>query len=147
MIDIKNNTPIPIIDIFAGPGGLGEGFSTKKKKNNRRGFEIKLSIEKDENAHKTLLLRSFFRKFGNENIPPLYYDVLKEKDIKKRENLVLQLYKENPKEYQEAQEEAWCAELGGENFSSSLVDERISTALNGARDWVLIGGPPCQAFS
>ena len=43
---------IPIIDLFAGPVGLGEGFSSVFK-NNRSVFEIKVSIEKDENAHKT----------------------------------------------------------------------------------------------
>ncbi|MDA3814473.1 MAG: DNA cytosine methyltransferase, partial [Candidatus Cloacimonetes bacterium] len=53
-----NNT-IPIIDLFAGPGGLGEGFSAYK--NNI--FRIKLSIEMNQEAHLTLELRSFFRQF------------------------------------------------------------------------------------
>lgn len=55
--------PIPIIDLFAGPGGLGEGFSSVTDENGDRVFDIKLSIEKDENAHKTLELRSFTRQF------------------------------------------------------------------------------------
>ena len=50
---------VPIIDLFAGPGGLGEGFSSLKNS-----FVIKLSIEKDENAHQTLELRSFARQFN-----------------------------------------------------------------------------------
>jgi len=49
---------IPIIDLFAGPGGLGEGFSAYKSEG--ASFKIKLSIEKDAAAHKTLRLRSFF---------------------------------------------------------------------------------------
>ena len=49
---------IPIIDLFAGPGGLGEGFSSVFN-NNRSVFDIKVSIEKDENAHKTLELRAY----------------------------------------------------------------------------------------
>jgi DNA (cytosine-5)-methyltransferase 1 len=57
------NKKIPIIDLFAGPGGLGEGFSSLV--NN---FDIKLSIEKDENAHQTLELRSFIRQFKKVNI-------------------------------------------------------------------------------
>jgi len=44
--------PIPIIDLFASPGGLGEGFMSLTDDNNHSVFDIKLSIEKDENAHK-----------------------------------------------------------------------------------------------
>jgi len=39
---------VPIIDIFAGPGGLGEGFSALiNPQTNQRLFKIVLSIEKD----------------------------------------------------------------------------------------------------
>ena len=51
--------PIPIIDLFAGPGGLGEGFSSVLDEKGNRTFQIKLSIEKDPYAHQTLRLRSF----------------------------------------------------------------------------------------
>ncbi|MEJ7683741.1 MAG: hypothetical protein WKG06_38945 [Segetibacter sp.] len=51
--------PIPIIDLFAGPGGLGEGFTSVVDGNNERFFKIALSIEKDLFAHQTLTLRSF----------------------------------------------------------------------------------------
>ena len=54
---------IPIIDLFAGPGGLGEGFMSLKYDDGKSVFDIKLSIEKDKNAHKTLLWRSFYRQF------------------------------------------------------------------------------------
>ena len=40
---------IPVIDLFAGPGGLGEGFSAVNYLN-KSVFKIKLSIEKDENG-------------------------------------------------------------------------------------------------
>lgn len=137
---------IPIIDLFAGPGGLGEGFSSNIK-NNERIFDIKLSIEMDENAHKTLQLRSFFRRFPPGAVPPLYYDVLKESNNEKREILKQNLFAEYPQEANEAREEAWCAELGGKNFPERVVDERIENALGKKRDWLLIGGPPCQAYS
>ena len=71
------NLKIPIIDLFAGPGGLGEGFSSVLNKNDRV-FDIKLSIEKDEHAHKTLRLRSFYRQFKKEEVPELYYNYIKE---------------------------------------------------------------------
>lgn len=137
---------IPIIDLFAGPGGLGEGFSAMLK-NNKRVFDIKLSIEKDSDAHKTLELRSFFRKFKKENIPQEYYDVLKEENLLKRDKLVKILFDKYPKETEEAKKEAWKVELGNESYPSHIIDKRIIKSLNGSRDWLLIGGPPCQAFS
>lgn len=140
------NIKIPIIDLFAGPGGLGEGFSSVLNKSDRV-FDIKLSIEKDNEAHKTLELRSFFRKFNTDKLPTEYYDVLKEKNIQQRELLISDLFDKYPKEASEAKKEAWKAELGNEAFPSSAIDERIKESLNGSKDWLLIGGPPCQAFS
>ena len=137
---------IPIIDLFAGPGGLGEGFSSVLNKSDRV-FDIKLSIEKDNEAHKTLELRSFFRKFNTNKLPTEYYDVLKEKNIQRREILISDLFDKYPKEALEAKKEAWKAELGDEAFPSSAIDKRIKESLNGSKDWLLIGGPPCQAFS
>ena len=64
---------IPVIDLFAGPGGLGEGFSSVVNGRNRV-FDIKLSIEKDENAYKTLQLRSFSRQFPVNRLPGKYYE-------------------------------------------------------------------------
>src|SRR4051812_48504898 len=49
--------PVPIIDLFAGPGGLGEGFSRARSAD----FEIAVSIEKDEMAFETLQLRAAHR--------------------------------------------------------------------------------------
>ena len=66
----------PVIDLFAGPGGLGEGIMSIKDNQNNSIFDIKLSIEKDINAHKTLTLRSFYRQFDKNNkpVPNLYYN-------------------------------------------------------------------------
>ena len=71
---------IPFVDIFAGPGGLGEGFSSF---NHDGGYNFRsvLSIEKDPRAHQTLELRSFFRQFRNlkKNVPKEYYSFIKGK--------------------------------------------------------------------
>jgi DNA (cytosine-5)-methyltransferase 1 len=134
---------IPVIDIFAGPGGLGEGFSAILNKEKERVFRIALSVEKDPFAHKTLTLRSFFRQFDQEDVPDEYYKFLKGQiDLEK-------LYEDWPREFEHAEKEAWLATLGeGEKaVSSKEVDRRIEVALNGRRDWLLIGGPPCQAYS
>jgi DNA (cytosine-5)-methyltransferase 1 len=137
---------IPIIDLFAGPGGLGEGFSSVFDRGHRI-FDIKLSIEKDENAHKTLEFRGFFRKFAKGKAPVEYYEILQEKNLEKRQKLISALYEKYPKEAAEAKKEAWLAELGNENFPSEKIDSRIRESLNGQKNWLLIGGPPCQAFS
>lgn len=135
---------IPVIDIFAGPGGLGEGFSNVPSPN-RRAFDIKLSIEMDSNAHKTLELRSFYRKFAAKNVPQEYYKILEEKNSEKREILKEELFKKYPKQARAAKHEAWCATLGV--TPQNEVDLKIKKALKGNNKWVLIGGPPCQAYS
>lgn len=135
---------VPIIDIFAGPGGLGEGFSACiNPQTNQRKFKIVLSIEKDFYAHQTLVLRSFFRQFPPGQVPVEYYDFVKGR-ISKEE-----LFGEWPKQSKKANDEAWKAELGeGKNaVYNSIVDERIRKALNDHKNWLLIGGPPCQAYS
>ena len=68
---------IPIIDIFAGPGGLGEGFSSLLNESGERIFKIKLSIEKEDHAHQTLQLRAFYRQFDLKAVPAEYYEVLR----------------------------------------------------------------------
>jgi len=134
---------IPVIDIFAGPGGLGEGFSTLLDSEGNRMFKITLSIEKEFFAHQTLTLRSFFRQFELGEVPNDYYQFIKG-------NISLdELYKKWPKQAQHAKDEAWNATLGygSADTSNKEVDKRIDSALAGATDWMLIGGPPCQAYS
>jgi len=135
---------IKIVDIFAGPGGLGEGFCAfQEPEIEKKRFEIVLSVEKDPHAHQTLTLRSFFRQFRSGNIPEDYYRFV-------RGEITLEtLFEKWPEEAERARSETWKAELGeGKNaVSSDLVDQRIRAALNGSNDWVLIGGPPCQAYS
>ncbi len=138
---------IPIIDIFAGPGGLGEGFSNVLDEAGERVFKIKLSIEKDEHAHKTLQLRSFFRQFPVGEVPEAYYNFIKNYDPSKDRVQREELFSLYPEEREEVLREAWQCTLGDKEFPSSLVDDRIINALENQGDWVLIGGPPCQAYS
>lgn len=64
-----------IVDLFAGPGGLAEGFSSIRNKDGSRPFEIALSVEKEQSAFETLRFRSFFRQF-NGAAPADYYRFL-----------------------------------------------------------------------
>lgn len=132
---------IPVIDLFAGPGGLGEGFSSLLDSDEERAFKIKLSVEMDVHAHRTLELRAFLREFDPGKAPADYYDYLATK-LKREE-----LFTRHPEAAKNAANEAWHAELGGKNTPDELVDKRIRDALGKADYWVLIGGPPCQAYS
>jgi DNA (cytosine-5)-methyltransferase 1 len=46
--------PLPVIDLFAGPGGLEEGFSALSYRRDRA-YRVALSIEMEEHAHQTLV--------------------------------------------------------------------------------------------
>ena len=139
---------IPIIDLFAGPGGLGEGFMSLKDDDGKSVFDIKLSIEKDKNAHKTLLWRSFYRQFEKtgKSIPKEYYQVYQQANLEQRERLIEAALSKYP-EGKIACEEARLVELGSEEWPKKTVDKMIKDQLGENKDWVLIGGPPCQAYS
>lgn len=130
-----------MIDLFAGPGGLGEGFSSIEDGAGGRRFEVKVSIEKEEIAHRTLTLRALFRSFPKGKVPDCYYDYLRGSIT--RETLFA--HPDVPEESRVAAREARCAELG--ITPHSRVDGWIRAALDGTKEWVLIGGPPCQAYS
>ncbi len=136
---MKERRTIPVIDLFAGPGGLGEGFSALKDERGKRVFKIALSIEKEEYAHQTLELRSFFRQFEKEKVPGNYYKHLRG-EITRND-----LFKSFPEQTMNAKKESWKAELGATSVEE--IDHRIVESLNGKANWVLIGGPPCQAYS
>src|SRR3954468_22581890 len=67
---------IKVIDLFSGPGGLGEGFSAFKTTKCHTPFSIIASVEKEASAHKTLTLRAFFRKFTKNKVPKEYYQYI-----------------------------------------------------------------------
>lgn len=132
---------IPVIDLFAGPGGLCEGFSSVVDAAGVHRFAVKVSIEKDPIAHRTLLLRAIFRKFPQGNVPDCYYDYV-------RGNITREQFLSHPDikaAAEHAATEARCAELGV--TPPEEVDGWIREALGDHADWVLIGGPPCQAYS
>lgn len=133
--------PVPVIDLFAGPGGLGEGFSSVADDDGNRRFALRVSIEKDPVAYQTLSLRALFRAFPARKVPDCYYDYLRG-NISRDE---LFSHPAVPQEARLAAAEAKQAELG--KYPPEEIDKWISEALRGVEDWVLIGGPPCQAYS
>jgi DNA (cytosine-5)-methyltransferase 1 len=131
--------PIPVIDLFAGPGGLGEGISALGRSDGASRFTIRLSVEKDPIAHQTLELRAFFRQFPHHEAPKEYYQHLQGRLSRS------ELFSFYEREGIRARQEAWLAELG--KVDAAEIRQRITNAVAGAEEWVLIGGPPCQAYS
>ncbi|MFO0875658.1 MAG: DNA cytosine methyltransferase [Phycisphaerales bacterium] len=130
---------IKVVDVFAGPGGLSEGFAAVTARG-KAVFDVALSIEKDEQAHQTLQLRTFFRLFPGQ-APKEYYQHLRgEIDLEA-------LYKAYPAEAKLAAELCWHATLGPGGETGRRVRSRIRKAIKDETSWVLIGGPPCQAYS
>lgn len=140
---MKNKKYIPVVDLFAGPGGLGEGFSAfLPKAHKTQPFNIEASVEMDSHAHRTLELRSFFREFPKDKVPNEYYSYIKG-NIKRDE-----LFSKYPEQAKRAGIKAIKATLGDLN-DDSFIYQQIEDVINkgGGDPWVLIGGPPCQAYS
>lgn len=133
---------IPVIDLFAGPGGLGEGFSGLTPPRGSRRFATALSVEMEPFAHKTLTLRSFFRRFLPSRRPEAYYRYLR------GEISIDELKSQCSEEWAAAERETLCAELGNPEHQPD-IDEHLERVRSeqGSSPVVLIGGPPCQAYS
>jgi len=134
--------PIKVIDLFAGPGGLGEGFSAYHQKGEQV-FKIAISIEKEDSAHRTLLLRALFRQYDHKYVPEEYYAFLRGELGKHPEDELYQLPKIQ-KHLETAKLEAQKLTLGEE--SQRTIYKKIRDAI-GKDECILIGGPPCQAYS
>ena len=136
---------IPVIDLFAGPGGLNEGFSHKI--GGERRFKSVLSVEKEAPEHQTLSLRAFYRYFLYRDlpVPQEYYDYIQKRNNVTRE----QLWKKYPDAAAEADNEALQFTLGEDDgpLGFPFLADKIKKALGGEKNWLLIGGPPCQAYS
>lgn len=134
--------PLGIIDLFAGPGGLGEGFSAFADTSGQRPFHVVASVEKEPSAHATLQLRAFLRQFGSE-IPPAYYEFVRGRLA--REALLAKY----PRQAEAAARETL---YGPRQLGAAADDELVFRELRhhrrqAAEEFIVIGGPPCQAYS
>lgn len=127
-----------VLDVFAGPGGLAEGFAAVRR-DGRRVFDIALSVEKDPAAFRTLRLRSFVRQFDRR--PDDYYELLAGRiDVN-------ELARRHPREWDAACAETLHLELASEG-ADDVIDPLVDDLRSRADDHlVMIGGPPCQAYS
>ena len=133
------NRVFKTVDIFAGPGGLAEGFSSLRDSDGKRVFEIALSVEKESSAFQTLRLRAFTRQF--EKLPASYYQYLAGK-ISKDE-----MIQRHADEWTAAVAETVQLELGTSDAQIE-IDARLDLIRKQAGgNTIVIGGPPCQAYS
>ncbi len=120
------------IDLFAGAGGLSEGFV-------RAGFTPVAHIEMNRDACNTLKTRAAFHYLENEGKLSVYEEYLKSK---KEHTDGSALWDQVPKHVTDS---VICATIGEETVNNifSVVD-----AIRGSRCIdLIIGGPPCQAYS
>ena len=133
--------PVPVIDLFSGPGGLAEGFASLGNSGHRPRFQVALSIEMDPAAYLTLRLRAFLRNFRSD-LPTEYYDYLNGKQLEEPDWAALY-----PRQWAKACDETRCLRLGTAEAALMLRKRvrEIRKAHKGRT--VLLGGPPCQSYS
>ncbi len=130
-----------IVDLFAGPGGLGEGFASFVE-DGYAPFRIGISVENEASAHRTLTLRAFLREYRARHggLPREYINfhagLVPEPDWSDIDRESWRL----------AQVEARALELGTES-AATAIDNASGELQAKCDDTILIGGPPCQAYS
>lgn len=117
------------IDLFAGAGGLSEGFI-------QAGFNPIAHVEIDKAACNTLKTRAAFHYLKTSNNIGIYIDYLQGKNNRDF------LYSKVPKEILES---VINLPIGQEN--NEVIFDKIDSKLNNRSVDLIIGGPPCQAYS
>lgn len=117
------------IDLFAGAGGLSEGFI-------RAGYSPIAHVEMDEAACFTLKTRAAYHFLKENNQFDIYKAYLKN-EINRTE-----LYHHIPTDILNS---VINLPIGGE--SNPKIHKAIDTQLKGSEVDLIIGGPPCQAYS
>ncbi|WP_337045339.1 DNA cytosine methyltransferase [Emticicia sp. 17c] len=113
------------IDLFAGAGGLSEGFI-------RENFMPIAHVEKDKYACETLKTRLAFHYLKKISNLESYYDYLRKKITRAElHNLIPQTLLQS----------VICSEISDNSFAD------IVTKIDKQEIDVIVGGPPCQAYS
>jgi len=118
-----------IIDLFAGAGGLSEGFINA-------GFNPVAHVEMNKDACETLKTRTAYHYLKSENRLDIYYSYLKQ-DITKSELLSY---------VPEKLINSVINEEINDNTINSIFNS-IDKIINKGKIDVLIGGPSCQSYS
>lgn len=120
------------IDLFAGAGGLSEGFKS-------HGFNPVAHVEMDLAACKTLMTRAAFHYLKDNNLLAVYISYLKG-DINRE-----LLYAHIPTDLKDS-----IINLGIGQENNNEIFKKIDLQLNSFETKqvdLIVGGPPCQAYS
>ncbi|MGE0256843.1 MAG: DNA cytosine methyltransferase [Alphaproteobacteria bacterium] len=130
-----------VVDLFAGPGGLGEGFDSFVEEG-RSPFRIRISVEKEASAYRTLTLRAFLREHRER------HNALPKQFIEFHAGLIPEPVwaSVDAESWRAANKETLGLELGSEAAAVAL-DVAVARLRRDFDDTILIGGPPCQAYS
>lgn len=124
--------PIRFIDFFAGAGGLSEGFI-------KAGYTPVAYVEMKKDACNTLKTRAAFHYLREQNRLDIYENYLRNK----REGTDgAELWRQVPAEVTNRV----IQETIGENTMGPLLN-RLDALAGGEAIDIIIGGPPCQAYS
>jgi DNA (cytosine-5)-methyltransferase 1 len=118
------------IDLFSGAGGLSEGFI-------KAGFNPIAHVEIDSHACNTLETRLVYHKLKEENNLDHYYDYLNEKIS--RENFMSKFGEKS------LSDSVLNIDIGGKN--NDILFNKIDELAGNNEIDLIIGGPPCQAYS
>lgn len=162
----KSSEKIKVIDLFAGPGGLGEGFSTCTDDSP---FEIAMSVEFEKHAHKTLTLRALHRKLNETEYSNYYLPYIQSKSEQEKKRNFKNLIESCSAKWEQANHETmgephalgnperWRKIKNGEtltedDFLPTKHEQAIMQRIDDIKaehkgPLIVIGGPPCQAYS
>lgn len=136
---VNQFTPIAL-DLFAGPGGLSDGFV-------QAGFDVAAQVEKDQTACETLGLRVIFRELKKHGKLREYWKLIREETSQD------ELLRKYPDIADRISAQVINREFGAKDAAAdgptaiySLMQDGIKH-LKARKAHVLLGGPPCQAFS
>lgn len=117
------------IDLFAGAGGLSEGFI-------RAGFEPVAHVEMNRDACDTLKTRTAYHWLKNNDRIREYYSYLKGEISR------IELWDKIPENLINS---VINSEISNETLPA--IFKKIDSELSGEKVDLVIGGPPCQAYS
>ena len=126
------NKEYTFIDLFAGAGGLSEGFI-------KAGFSPIAHIEMKQDACNTLKTRSAFHYLKAQDKLSIYEDYLKNK-VEGTDGSIL--WNQVPPEVTNA---AICATIGEDTING--IFKKVDALKGDKTVDIIIGGPPCQAYS
>ena len=162
---------IPVVDLFAGPGGLGEGFAQFQPRDQEWPFETALSAEFDKSAWRTLRLRTLYRSilqtYGRDSVEALsYWKYLEiaepfwrkrgrhDPTVLDQSAAMVEMERSFARAIsRSAVVRCLSDKIGphplalGNVVSDKFVRGRLAEIKQHNNNWLLLGGPPCPTYS